>query len=75
MEQMIQQRLKEQRLSMEQMFQYMQGFASSMSQPLPPPLMLFPPPQPPATTPNQSAASNNQPQDPDLSQWFPWPPH
>ena len=40
---------EESRLRMDQMFQYMQNFASSMGQPLPP--MLFPSPQPPTTTP------------------------
>nr|TKW09369.1 hypothetical protein SEVIR_6G090100v2 [Setaria viridis] len=64
---------EENRMRMDQMFQYMQNFASSMGQSLPPPPpMLFPPPQPPTTTPNQSAASNNE--DQDLSQWSPWPP-
>ncbi|XP_072150776.1 uncharacterized protein [Setaria viridis] len=80
MEQMVQRRLEaerqrmeeENRMRMDQMFQYMQNFASSMGQSLPPPSMLFPPPQPPTTTPNQSAASNNE--DQDLSQWSPWPP-
>ena len=59
MEEMIQQRIEaerqmmkeENRLRMDQMFQYMQNFASSMGQPLPPPPMLFPSPQPPTTTP------------------------
>ena len=41
---------EENRLRMDQMFQYMQNFASSMGQALPPPPMLFPPPQPPTTT-------------------------
>ncbi|RCV25913.1 hypothetical protein SETIT_5G203000v2 [Setaria italica] len=80
MEQMVQQRIEverqrmeeENRMRMDQMFQYMQNFASSMGQSLPPPPMLFPPPQPPTTTPNQSAALNNE--DQDLSQWSPWPP-
>ena len=42
---------EENRLRMDQMFQYMQNFASSMGQALPPPPVLFPPPQPPTTTP------------------------
>ena len=42
---------EENRLRMDQMFQYMQNFASSMGQPLPPPPMLFPPHQPPTATP------------------------
>ena len=42
---------EENRLRMDQMFQYMQNFASSMGQALPLPPMLFPPPQPPTTTP------------------------
>jgi len=42
---------EENRLRMDQMFQYMHNFASSMGQALPPPPMLFPPPQPPTTTP------------------------
>ena len=42
---------EENRLRMDQMFQYMQNFASSMGQTLPPPPVLFPPPQPPTTTP------------------------
>ena len=42
---------EENRLRMDQMFQYMQNFASSMGQPLPPPPMLFPSPQPPTTNP------------------------
>ena len=41
---------EENRLRMDQMFQYMQNFASSMGQALPPPLMLFPPLLPPTTT-------------------------
>ena len=44
------QRIEEENpLRMDQMFQYMQNFASSMGQALPPPPMLFPPPQPPTT--------------------------
>ena len=58
MEEMIQQRIEAERqrmeeenwLRMDQMFQYMQNFASSMGQALPPPPVLFPPPQPPTTT-------------------------
>ena len=42
---------EENRLRMDQMFQYMQNFASSIGQALPPPPVLFPPPQPPTTTP------------------------
>ena len=42
---------EENRLRMDQMFQYMQNFALSMGQALPPPPVLFPPPQPPTTTP------------------------
>ena len=42
---------EENQLRMDQMFQYMRNFASSMGQALPPPPMLFPPPQPPTTTP------------------------
>ena len=42
---------EENRLRMDQMFQYMQNFASSMGQALSPPSVLFPPPQPPTTTP------------------------
>ena len=42
---------EENRLRMDQMFQYMQNFASSMGQALPPPPVLCPPPQPPTTTP------------------------
>ena len=42
---------EENRLRMDQMFQYMQNFASSMGQALPLPPVLFPPPQPPTTTP------------------------
>ena len=42
---------EENRLRMDQMFQYMQNFASSMGQVLPLPPVLFPPPQPPTTTP------------------------
>ena len=42
---------EENRLRMDQMFQYMQNFESSMGQALPPPPVLFPPPQPPTTTP------------------------
>ena len=41
---------EENRLRMDQMFQYMQNFESSMGQALPPPPVLFPPPQPPTTT-------------------------
>nr|TKW28487.1 hypothetical protein SEVIR_3G326400v2 [Setaria viridis] len=73
MEEMRRRMEEENRIRMEQMFQYMQNFASSMGQSLPPPPpMMFPPPQPPTTTPNQSAASNNE--DQDLSQWSPRPP-
>ena len=44
------QRIEEENwLRMDQMFQYMQNFALSMGQALPP--MLFPPPQPPTPTP------------------------
>ena len=58
MEERIQQRIEAERqrieeenqLRMDQMFQYMQNFASSMGQPLPPPSMLFHPPQSPTTT-------------------------
>ena len=42
---------EENRLRMDQMFQYMQNFASSMGQALPPPPVLFPPPQLPTTIP------------------------
>ena len=42
---------EENRIRMDQMFQYMQNFASSMGQSLPPPPMLFPSCQPPTTTP------------------------
>ena len=42
---------EENRLRMDQMFQYMQNFALGMGQALPPLPMLFPPPQPPTTTP------------------------
>ena len=42
---------KENRMRMDQMFQYMQNFASSMGQSLPPPPMLFPSRQPHTTTP------------------------
>ena len=42
---------EENRLRMDQMFQYMQNFASSVGQPLPPPPMLFSSPQPPTITP------------------------
>ncbi|XP_066358000.1 uncharacterized protein [Miscanthus floridulus] len=42
---------KENRMRMDQMLQYMQNFASSMGQSLPPPPMLFPSCQPPTTTP------------------------
>nr|TKW01300.1 hypothetical protein SEVIR_8G170800v2 [Setaria viridis] len=69
---------EENRLRMEQMFQYMQNIATatSMGTPLPQPPMIFPPPQPPTHTPNQSVASNTQAQDPDLSQRFAgMPPH
>ena len=46
------QRIEEENwLRMDQMFQYMQNFALSMGQALPPAPMLFPPPQPPTTTP------------------------
>ena len=41
---------EENRLRMDQMFQYMQNFASSMGQALPLPPVLFLPPQPPTTT-------------------------
>jgi len=59
MEEMIQQRIEaerqrieeENRLRMDQMFQYTQNFASSMGQVLPPPPMLFPSSQLPTTTP------------------------
>ena len=39
---MMQRIEEENRLRMDQMFQYMQNFASSMGQALPPPPMLFP---------------------------------
>ena len=42
---------EENRMRIDQMFQYMQNFASSMGQSLPPPPMLFPSHQPPTTTP------------------------
>nr|TKW21874.1 hypothetical protein SEVIR_4G149200v2 [Setaria viridis] len=74
MEEDCRRREEEQRLRMEQMFQYMQGLSERMGQLAPPPPMLFPPPQPPTTTPNQSTASNNQSQDPHLLQWFLGPP-
>ena len=46
------QRIEEENwLRLDQMFQYMQNFASIMGQALPPPLVLFPPPQPHTTTP------------------------
>ena len=48
---MIQRIEEENRLRMDQMFQYMKNFALSMGQALPPPPVLFPPPQPPTTTP------------------------
>ena len=51
---MMQRIEEENRLMMDQMFQYIQNFASSMGQALPPPLMLFPPPQPPTTTVSHS---------------------
>ena len=41
---------EENRLRMDQMFQYIQNFALSMGQALPLPPMLFPPPQPRTTT-------------------------
>ena len=49
-ERLTMQRIEEEnRLRMDQMFQYMYNFASSMGQALPPPPMLFPSPQPPTT--------------------------
>ena len=52
MEEMRRRLEEENRIRMEQMFQYMQNFATSMGQSLPPPPpMMFPPPQPPTTTP------------------------